>query len=84
MDHKTLKSLLKILREAGVAQYTTPELSLTIAPDFLGDTHKAIHKYPYPAEEAKDPYANFPDKILSPEELMYYSSGGLPPEDENN
>lgn len=30
MDNKALKTLLKTLRESGVTQYTTPELSLTI------------------------------------------------------
>lgn len=81
MDQKQLKALLAIMRKNGVVSYKTPELELTLQPEiaFAEETQaKRIDQQEIPSE---NPYVNFPDGELSPEQLAFYSSGGDPLDD---
>lgn len=74
MDNKQLKSLLKILRDNGVLNFKTSDIELQLSPLAILPEEKAK-----PQEEPD--LAGFPDGILSPEQLMFYSSGGNPEDD---
>ncbi len=65
-----LKKLLKLLREQGVETFTIGDMSFK-----LGDLPAEPSEY---VEESQDPYANFPTGDLSPEQLIYYATGGEP------
>jgi hypothetical protein len=76
-DIKELKSLLKLLRQNGVLTYNDGTLNISLSPD--------SHLLPAPSTpvyeqeaDASDPWAKFPTGTLSADELMFYSSGGLP------
>lgn len=77
MDQKQLKSLLKVLRDNGVSTYKTPELELVLVPEALLASSPARQQAQQEVV-SDNPYVNFPDGELTPEELAYYSSGGLP------
>lgn len=82
MDLKQLKSLLKVLRENGVTEYTSSELTLKVSHEYLiSKDRPATLQTEIPTE---NPYANFPDGELTPEQLMFYSAGGKPEEDPEN
>jgi hypothetical protein len=82
MDLKHLKALLKVLRENGVTDYTSPDLSLKVSHDYLISKDKAqTLQTEVPSD---NPYANFPDGELTPEQLMFYSAGGKPEDDPQN
>lgn len=81
MDIKQLRNLLKVLRQNGVTSYKTQELELTLAPESLllsdsKDKHPASSSLKEEVLDDVDPYKDFPTGILSPEELMFWSSGG--------
>jgi hypothetical protein len=79
-DIKELKALLKLCRSQGVTEITLGAVSFK-----LGDLPEVQSvNQSHAQEEVKDPLAGFPDGILTPEQLMYYSSGGLPSEDPEN
>ena len=73
---KDLEKLLKLLRKQGVIDFKHGELSL-----HMGD----LPSQPVAAQEEDiesfDPYANFPEGMLTPEQLAHYASGGLPEND---
>ncbi len=73
---KELEKLLKLCRKQGVTEIKlgTIELKLGELP-FDNTSIKNL------AEEVGDKYQNFPDGELTPEQLMFYSSGGLPEDD---
>lgn len=80
MDAKSLKTLLKILRSNGVLSYTTPELTLQFSPDALllpkqQDQHEEIEA------DDTDPWAQFPDGVLTNDQLAFFANGGKPGED---
>lgn len=69
MTAKELKSLLNVLKEAGVTSYKTPELELTIDPS--SSTMPLIpSKTPLDASELKAPLTGAP----SPEDILFWSS----------
>lgn len=80
MDNKQLRNLLKVLRQNGVTSYKTQELELTLAPESLliseGKQLPSSSHSKEVVEDVADPYKDFPTGILSPEELMFWSSGG--------
>lgn len=80
MEIRTLKdldALLKLCRKRGVTEIDLGTVKFT-----LGEVSPDLRSGP-PAEEhdPTDPYANFPVGELTPEQLMFYSAGGLPEDD---
>lgn len=72
-----LRKLLKLCREQGVDEIDVHGVKLK-----FGDMPTVMSKGMSDAElESKDPYANFPQGELTPEQLMFYSAGGHPEED---
>lgn len=76
---KELRALLKLCREQGVLEIKVGEVSLKLGDLPVSDAAKGVGS---PADDAlQDKYANFPDGMLTPEQLIFYSSGGAPEED---
>lgn len=76
-DLSDLKKLLKLCREQGVT-----EIDLGTVRFKLGDMPtKEGRKQVNEEIDPTNPYAGFPDGELTPEQLMFYSSGGLPEND---
>ena len=76
-DLKGLEKLLKLCRKQGVT-----EIKLDGVEFKLGDlpTERVMNEASSEFEYI-NPYANFPDGELTPEQLMFYSSGGAPEDD---
>ena len=76
-DLKDLEKLLKLCRKQGVL-----ELDLAGSVSFkLGDLPQPRQDQ---SQEEANSLADFPTDELSPEQLMYYASGGIPSEDPEN
>lgn len=77
---KDLERLLRLCRKQGVLEIDlgTVKLKLGDLPIEVDKNSKNI------AEEVGDPYASFPQGELTPEQLAFYSSGGLPENDPEN
>ena len=75
-DLNDLKNLLKICRKSGVTELEMGGLKIK-----LGDLPPDPKKHSEVEEESNDPYSGFPDGILTPEQLAFYSAGGRPEED---
>lgn len=73
---KELEKLLKLCRKQGVT-----EINLNGIAVKLGELPFDSTNVKNLAEEVGDKYQNFPDGELTPEQLMFYSSGGLPEDD---
>lgn len=71
---KDLEKLLKLCRKMGVnkIELGTVKLELGDLPLESGAQSQAV---------IDDPYLGFPTGELTPEQLMFYSSGGLPQDD---
>ncbi len=78
MDIKELRSLLKLLRTNGITHYKSNDLELQFSPEAL------LLPKEEQLEETSSTWDRFPDTILTPEQLMYYSSGGVPGEEGNS
>lgn len=74
-DLKELERLLKLCRKQGVTEIELGEIKFK-----LGDLPLEPGKAQL-IDTPDDPYKNFPAGELSPEQLMFYSSGGVPDED---
>lgn len=74
---KDLEKLLKLCRKSGVTEIKlgTVELKLGDLPQTTASGANIV------ADVNVNPYENFPDTMLTPEQLMFYSSGGLPEND---
>ncbi len=70
---KDLEKLLKVLRKQGVFEFEHNGTKLKLG-ELPVERAGA-------ADEIASPYANFPSGDLTPEQLMFYSSGGLPEND---
>jgi hypothetical protein len=71
-----LKALLRILRTNGVLSFEAEGVKILLSADALElpkDTSG-----PDITEAPRDRWTDFPDRILTNEELMYYSAGGTP------
>lgn len=74
---KDLEKLLKLCRKQGVQ-----EIKLGAVEIKLGDLPSEPSKYSDdPEATAANPLAGFPDGMLTPEQLMFYSAGGSPDDD---
>lgn len=70
---KDLEKLLKLLRKQGVTEIDLHGIKLK-----MGDLPMEPGAQ---AEEEPNPYANFPTGELTPDQLLFYSSGGVPEDD---
>lgn len=70
---KDLEKVLKLLRKQGVLEFEHNGTKLK-----MGDLPIETGSHKDPVE---DPYKNFPAGELTPEQLMFYSAGGIPEED---
>ncbi len=78
-DLKQLGQVIDLCRKKGVDTITIGTLTLKLGPE-------PERKRKAPASEraepdVEDPYQNFPGGILTPEQLMFYSAGGMPGEE---
>lgn len=73
---KDLSNLLKLCRKQGVTEIKLGEIQFK-----LGDLPSDLSQSNYRDSDPLDPYAGFPQGELSPEQLAFYSSGGLPEND---
>lgn len=70
---KDLEKLFKLCRKQGIS-----EIDLSSMKFKLGDL--PIERGSIP-EAPSNPYTGFPEGELTPEQLMFYSSGGMPEDD---
>lgn len=73
---KDLEKLLKLCRKQGVTEITLDKVSFK-----LGDLPQTSNNALIQDEDPENPYAGFPTGELTPEQLAFYSSGGLPKDD---
>lgn len=78
-DLKDLKALLKLCRSQGITEIKVQGVEIK-----FGDLPQAQSSAIQETEEPTNPYTNFPTGELTPEQLMFYSAGGLPEEDPEN
>lgn len=80
-DLKDLQKLLKLCRAQGITEIKLQgvEIKFGDMPQAVGAIQGDIM-----GQNASSPYANFPDGELTPEQLMFYSSGGKPENDPEN
>jgi hypothetical protein len=71
---KDLERFFKLCRKQGVTKADLSALSFE-----FGEV--PVERASYVDTESADLYANFPTGELTPEQLMYYSAGGLPEND---
>lgn len=78
-DLKDLKNLLKLCRSQGVTELEFGGVRLK-----LGDLPIEKSKQEHVDDneiDSDNPYSNFPDGILTAEQLAFYSAGGHPDDD---
>lgn len=68
-----LKKLLQLCRKQGVTELEFDNVKLK-----LGELPREQEEV---VEEVVDKYAGFPEGELTPEQLIFYSAGGLPQDD---
>lgn len=78
-DLKDFKSLLKICRTNGITEIDLNGLKVK-----FGDLPMTMASQGDFLPEDVNPHANFPQGELTPEQLMFYSSGGKPEDDPFN
>jgi hypothetical protein len=76
-DLKDLKALFKLCRAQGITDFKMGELDIK-----FGDLPQGQAVYQEPSvDDPINRYAGFPQGELSPEQLAFYSAGGLPEND---
>jgi hypothetical protein len=77
-DLKDLAKVIDLCRKKGVSSITLGDMRL----EFGNEPERRPSKSPIgdeiPAVDPSDPWANFPAGNLTPEQLTYYSAGGVP------
>ena len=79
---KDLEGLLKLCRKQGVSEIKLEGCELKFGD--LPASHPQKTKAQVSEEDrptSDNPWADFPDGELTPEQLMFYSAGGKPEED---
>lgn len=71
---KDLEKLLKLCRKQGVTEINLGAVSFKLGELPVSPNSQSV-------DQSEDKYANFPDGMLTPEQLMFYSSGGAPEND---
>lgn len=79
-DVKQLEALLAVCRKKGVSSISFGELKIRLRVDEPQSPYKKkqIESQVSDETDTNDKYKNFPDGVLSPEQLIFYSSGGIP------
>lgn len=79
-DLKDLKALFKLCRAQGITDFKMGELNIK-----FGDLPQGQSSYQEPSiDDPVNRYAGFPQGELTPEQLAFYSAGGLPENDPGN
>lgn len=78
-DIKDLRAVFKLCRAQGVTEIKLNGVEIKFGDMPAGPLASTSQD---PDLESSTPWANFPDRVLTPEELIYYSSGGKPPGEE--
>lgn len=74
-DLKELQKLFKICRAQGITDFKMNGIEIKFGDMPLTQTQiQEQSNY----QDETNPYANFPDRELTPEELAFFSSGGRP------
>lgn len=76
---KDLEKILKLLRRQGVYEFEHNGTKLK-----MGDLPRDPITTREEIETEINPLAGFPDGMLTPEQLMFYSAGGSPEDDPEN
>jgi hypothetical protein len=77
-DLKEFQKLLKICRSQGITdlKYNGLEVKFGELPSTVqSESYREVD------EPFVNPYDDFPDELMSPEQLAYYANGGLPQDD---
>lgn len=74
---KELEKLFKLCRKQGITELDLGTIKFKVG-DLPYEAGKDAEQGEMPTE---NPYANFPDGELTPEQLAFYSAGGDPDED---
>jgi len=81
-DLKDLEKVIDLCRKKGVSSITLGEMRLEIREEAPPSAYKKRKQnQEFNEIDPINPYANFPSTELTPEQLMFYSSGGLPEDD---
>jgi hypothetical protein len=80
-DLKDLQKLLKLCRSQGITEIKLQGVEIRFGDMPQVHNSQSVNNI---SEELVNPYANFPQEVLTPEQLMFYSAGGLPEEDPEN
>lgn len=80
-DLKELQKLLKLCRAQGITDFKMNGIEIKFGelPQQSSSMTDSLSQ-----EDIANPYANFPQGELTPEQLMFYSSGGVPQDDPLN
>lgn len=76
-----LKKLFQLCRKQGITELELGNIKFKLGELPIENKSQVDEQE---ESESDDPYANFPAGVLTPEQLMYYSSGGLPENEEAN
>ncbi len=81
-DLKDLKALFKLCRAQGITDFEMNGIKVKFGDipteiKHAGDVGESI-------QDPTNPYANFPQGELTPEQLLFYSAGGSPDDDPHN
>jgi hypothetical protein len=79
-DLKQLAQVIDLCRKKGVSSITLGDIRLEIREEAPKSTYKRKADIEQEADPV-DPYKNFPTGELTEEQLMFYSTGGLPEND---
>jgi hypothetical protein len=77
-DLKELERLFKLCRKQGITEFSAEGIAIK-----FGELPKRASEVQTDSDEIEsdNPYSNFPDGILTPDQLMFYSAGGKPEDD---
>jgi hypothetical protein len=78
-DLKDLKALFKLCRAQGITDFKMNGLDIK-----FGDLPQGLTQSEVQIDDPVNRYAGFPQGELSPEQLAFYSAGGLPSDDPAN
>lgn len=72
-DIKDLDRLFKLCRKHGIEEMDFQGIKFKLGPEPIKS--KDVNQ---DEVDTDNPYSNFPDRVLTEEELAFYSAGGLP------
>lgn len=81
-DLKDLKHLFKLCRSQGITDFKMQGIEIKFGEMPQGT--KSLRDMEADTQDEISPYANFPKGDLTPSQLVFYSSGGVPEDDPEN